>query len=1105
MRKAINRALASVMAMAMCLSVASPVLTAYAEDATAPTADSYVDAGDTADVSPFDSIATPDTSDTEAADTEAADTETADTEPADAETTDTEAADTEAADTETADAEPAEPEPEAQPAEPATPETAAEPLTVLDPESTVTTANVGDTVTLSVDLNREDVEVTYQWQVMRQPAAAEIEPVYQYAEDAPTWYNYPLEDKPEADLLAENPAATWQGMETYLAIVDALDEIGEDSSNASLAWRTENYALEGYAISAARADDQVQIHADKDSTRYTATLNSENKWEFDTTEGTAAYSWQDIKGATDSRFSFEVTESDFTSSYRCAVTVTDADYLAQCARQLADNGTELTDEQRAADQVLYSLVMTVESPEAATPETAAVEDIALYAATGSSTTPHLSADAQWIEGLNNNYQYITKDTYDRAYQWYKDGKIDWTQFNEYWSYIGNGFSDWFETNELDSNGFPTGKTRLYQGFTLTNGALEVNSEWYGKTVYFRVAGSSGTGTAINIPAYTDLTVDDNGNYIESSSGTKYKTAISFLNVYVQDTSAMYANFLSSISSNGWLAAMDESGNLNDLTNNHIRVYTIECEDFNRDPARYMLDAEGNYRMDSVGWGVCTSDEPDLSGKAYWQLKDYIANGYGFLTGHDTLYAYAGAYYDAYGTDLDESSIDPNDGTTWYYSLNSWLPYGTTKDGQTSEQRGGHFYMNQLMGSNKGNVNSGTVSPSDAPGLILSTGGSHGVYGKNIQYGSESIHVAQTGYSAAQALQNPKYRTPTNYPYSFAAGQVFPASFTHTNQQAAFGTIWADYSGGNKAAELYGYNAVTDTYTVSFSNAAPVAWCPGELQDSRYGHYDLDCTIYMAGCDSYAEPEISKPDGDAGGSGNLQTLAAVSNGGSLTRTVRKLSQDGASYTTGTTQRYTKTVTLPQPEPGFAGWDADAIKWAELLYKMDWEDLYHVTDGIKCRTVGARLTDEELAAILQALGLMDGSPRARIVGFALTCQGRFSYGQPTSLRGSAGAAIVGSNLDCSSFIQYCYWSLGLPFSAKTTANYAGAGDLAEISPSQIQPGDLRVVYASGGTQGHVQMYVGGNAWIECAAGYGVGLNLSNGFMTSRPCHYFSYVGF
>ena len=840
MRKAINRALASVMAMAMCLSVASPVLTAYAEDATAPTADSYVDAGDTADVSPFDSIATPDTSDTEAADTEAADTETADaettdteaadteaadteaadtetadTEPADAETTDTEAADTEAADTETADAEPAEPEPEAQPAEPATPETAAEPLAVLDPESTVTTANVGDTVTLSVDLNREDVEVTYQWQVMRQPAAAEIEPVYQYAEDAPTWYNYPLEDKPEADLLAENPAATWQGMETYLAIVDALDEIGEDSSNASLAWRTENYALEGYAISAARADDQVQIYADKDSTRYTATLNSENKWEFDTTEGTAAYSWQDIEGATDSRFSFEVTESDFTSSYRCAVTVTDADYLAQCARQLADSGTELTDEQLAADQVLYSLVMTVESPEATTPETAAVEDIALYAATGSSTTPHLSADAQWIEDLNNSYEYITKDTYDRISLWLDEDKIDDDQAGYYWTRLGKrGIDSKNLANVLDSNGFPTGELRDYSGFVLTNGALEVNSEWYGKTVYFRVHGSTGTGTAVKIPAYTDLTVDGDGNYIESSAGTKYKKAVTFLNPFVPDTGSMYSNFLGTVSTDGWLLDMDGSGNFTTPSDIHIRVYTVNCESFNADPARYMVDAEGNYRMDSVGWGVCTSDEPDLSGKAYWQLKDYIANGYGFLTGHDTLYAYAGAYYDAYGTDLDESSIDPNDGTTWYYSLNSWLPYGTTKDGQTSEQRGGHFYMNQLMGSNKGNVNSGTVSPSDAPGLILSTGGSHGVYGKNIQYGSESIHVAQTGYSAAQALQNPKYRTPTNYPYSFAAGQVFPASFTHTNQQAAFGTIWADYSGGNKAAELYGYYTDPRYWTIN---------------------------------------------------------------------------------------------------------------------------------------------------------------------------------------------------------------------------------------------------------------------------------------------------
>lgn len=73
-----------------------------------------------------------------------------------------------------------------------------------------------------------------------------------------------------------------------------------------------------------------------------------------------------------------------------------------------------------------------------------------------------------------------------------------------------------------------------------------------------------------------------------------------------------------------------------------------------------------------------------------------------------MYAYPGAYYDAFGADLDESTIDPNDGTTWYYDINSWLPgtVGYTRDGRQSNTRGGHFYMNQLMGSNKGNEKSG---------------------------------------------------------------------------------------------------------------------------------------------------------------------------------------------------------------------------------------------------------------------------------------------------------------------------------------------------------------------------------------------------------------
>ena len=117
----------------------------------------------------------------------------------------------------------------------------------------------------------------------------------------------------------------------------------------------------------------------------------------------------------------------------------------------------------------------------------------------------------------------------------------------------------------------------------------------------------------------------------------------------------------------------------------------------------------------------------------------------------------------------------------------------------------------------------------------------------------------------------------------------------------------------------------------------------------------------------------------------------------------------------------------------------------------------------------------------------------------------YAQPSSLRGGPGNPSVGINLDCSSFVQYCYWAQNLPFSAGSTAAYRNAADLVSISPSEVQPGDLRVVYASGGEQGHVQMVLGGGAWIECCYGYGVAVNMSNAWMESRPCYYFRYAGF
>lgn len=310
----------------------------------------------------------------------------------------------------------------------------------------------------------------------------------------------------------------------------------------------------------------------------------------------------------------------------------------------------------------------------------------------------------------------------------------------------------------------------------------------------------------------------------------------------------------------------------------------------------------------------------------------------------------------------------------------------------------------------------------------------------------------------------------------------------------------------------GDEVMTKDYTVTFANATAIPWCPGELHDGQYGHYDLNCTIYLTGYDRYTDPETEAPNGADGGTGNLEALAESSNDGTLTRTVIKQDQYGNAYAgNAVTARFTKTVTLPPGAAGFKGWyenGADTygnVEWASLLYRMDWGALYGVADGIKCRSVGSALTADELQALLAGLNIDPDTARGQVAAFAISCQGHFVYGQPSSLRGGPGNASVGMNLDCSSFVQYCYWAQGLPFSAGNTAAYGRTGDLRAISPAEVQPGDLRVVYAAGGEQGHVQMALGGGAWIECCYGYGVCVNMSNAWMESRGCHYFTYAGF
>ena len=49
----------------------------------------------------------------------------------------------------------------------------------------------------------------------------------------------------------------------------------------------------------------------------------------------------------------------------------------------------------------------------------------------------MSADAQWIEGLNGSYQYITKDTYDRVLKWFNEGRISPQEAGRYWTYLNS--------------------------------------------------------------------------------------------------------------------------------------------------------------------------------------------------------------------------------------------------------------------------------------------------------------------------------------------------------------------------------------------------------------------------------------------------------------------------------------------------------------------------------------------------------------------------------------------------------------------------------------------------------------------------------------------
>lgn len=291
--------------------------------------------------------------------------------------------------------------------------------------------------------------------------------------------------------------------------------------------------------------------------------------------------------------------------------------------------------------------------------------------------------------------------------------------------------------------------------------LQVASAWYGKNVYFRLKGSSGKGTIVAIPEYSQLK-------------EQYKRSIRVLNAYSPDTGqSFYSQYIQSVSdTNGYLLGVSTPIN--------IRVDKTSIQVFNRNAKNMLTDAEGNYIYDLVAIGAYTDQEPDISGAAAWALKEYISEGYGFLIGHDTMYGYGG---------VTAATYVPNKGdtSTPMYELNT--------------NKNGHWNLNWLMGVNKSYK---AATPYEAASLILNIGDwkdkttLYGDFGGDTTAKLSQLRIAAT--TAGNPATDVSARCPTNYPYAgkydnvpFQPGAVFEGGATHSNQQIAYGKVWIDFA------------------------------------------------------------------------------------------------------------------------------------------------------------------------------------------------------------------------------------------------------------------------------------------------------------------------
>ena len=568
-------------------------------------------------------------------------------------------------------------------------------------------------------LNRDDVAVTYQWQMLNNaPGQVESqEAIYPYGEGESTDYAFLLDGMTEEDLLAVNPDAVWPGIEMYLAEKEKQEK------------------------SRALTTDPIHIENGTPNT----VLNPEGA-EIEETE----IAWRDIEGATENVYQHTVQDNEADLAYRCVITITDEAYLAEEAQASADAASSQADELETSEaEILMPMMLQDEAAAADAPRQMVSDSMYIDVPAAEIPVPMLmsidpgdvsavalSADNQWLVNVTQNMEYITAP----AYQEHEGEAAN----NPYWTKLSGG------ARADGSKYLPT---------SLTDSQMEVLSAWYGKTVYVRLQGTSGPGTAIEIPAYTG---------VDYQTGEKvlYKSAVKIFNAYVPDTGRSFYNaFLRTALNDGWAA-----------NGCHITIDTASIEAFNRIPTAVLTNAEGDYVYDLVIVGSAAYMEPDISGAAAWALADYIGEGYGFMIGHDMMYGYAGVNADP--------NYEPN-------PVDTFTPYADLNGGTN-----GHWNMNWLMGVNAYYTD---TSPYAAASMILNIGDYND---KSTMYGDDSgsstLRIKQR--LSGDPVASVAARCPTNWPYTqmhdgtdFAVGELISGTATHTNQQMAFGTVWIDYA------------------------------------------------------------------------------------------------------------------------------------------------------------------------------------------------------------------------------------------------------------------------------------------------------------------------